>query len=80
VIVHEIPHVSVPNHGKLWKSLMRAHLGNHERFEEELENEGVKQSAPGGRCAVRPITHTASFNLTLIASFSACARSCFVPR
>jgi HsdM N-terminal domain/Protein of unknown function DUF45 len=26
VIVHELLHFSVPNHGKLWKSLMRAHL------------------------------------------------------
>jgi hypothetical protein len=30
VIVHELLHFSVPNHGKLWKSLMRAHLGDHE--------------------------------------------------
>lgn len=30
VIVHELLHFSVPNHGKLWKSLMRAHLGNYE--------------------------------------------------
>jgi predicted metal-dependent hydrolase len=36
VIVHELLHVSVPNHGKLWKSLMRAHLGDYERFEEQL--------------------------------------------
>ena len=28
VIVHELLHFSVPNHGKLWKSLMRAHLGD----------------------------------------------------
>jgi hypothetical protein len=27
VIVHELLHFSVPNHGKLRKSLMRAHLG-----------------------------------------------------
>jgi hypothetical protein len=26
-MVHELLHFSVPNHGKLWKSLMRAHLG-----------------------------------------------------
>lgn len=38
VIVHELLHVSVPNHGKLWKSLMRAHLGDYERFEEELRS------------------------------------------
>ena len=33
VIVHELLHVSVPNHGKLWKSLMRAHLGDYERYD-----------------------------------------------
>jgi len=30
VIVHELLHFFVPNHGKLWKSLMRAHLGEYE--------------------------------------------------
>ena len=37
VIVHELLHVSVPNHGKLWKSLMRAHLGDYEKHEETLK-------------------------------------------
>jgi predicted metal-dependent hydrolase len=32
VIVHELLHLFVPNHGKLWKSLMRAHLGVSEPF------------------------------------------------
>ena len=36
VIVHELLHFKVPNHGKLWKSLMRAHLGNYEKIEEKL--------------------------------------------
>ena len=36
VIVHELLHFSVPNHGKLWKSLMRAHLGSYEAMEAEL--------------------------------------------
>ncbi len=36
VIVHELLHVSVPNHGKLWKSLMRAHLGDYEALEARL--------------------------------------------
>jgi len=36
VIVHELLHFSVPNHGKLWKSLMRAHLGDYERIEKRL--------------------------------------------
>ena len=38
VIVHELLHFSVPNHGKLWKSLMRAHLGDYERLESKLRN------------------------------------------
>jgi predicted metal-dependent hydrolase len=36
VMVHELLHFSVPNHGKLWKSLMRAHLGDYERQERRL--------------------------------------------
>ena len=36
VIVHELLHFSVPNHGKLWKSLMRAHLGDYEAAKERL--------------------------------------------
>lgn len=39
VIVHELLHHHAPNHGKLWKSLMRAHLGNYESYEEELRRE-----------------------------------------
>ena len=37
VIVHELLHFFVPNHGKLWKSLMRAHLGDWEAIEKELK-------------------------------------------
>jgi predicted metal-dependent hydrolase len=37
VIVHELLHVHVPNHGKLWKSLMRAHLGDYEALESRLK-------------------------------------------
>jgi predicted metal-dependent hydrolase len=37
VIVHELLHFSVPNHGRLWKSLMRAHLGNYEPLELRLK-------------------------------------------
>ena len=37
VIVHELLHFHIPNHGKLWKSLMRAHLGEYERLEIELK-------------------------------------------
>ena len=36
VIVHELLHLEVPNHGKLWKGLMRAHLGNYEPLESRL--------------------------------------------
>ena len=37
VIVHELLHLAVPNHGKLWKSLMRAHLGDYDKTERELK-------------------------------------------
>ena len=40
VIVHELLHFFVPNHGKLWKSLMRAHLGDYERIEDRLKRLG----------------------------------------
>ena len=36
VMVHELLHFFAPNHGRLWKSLMRAHLGNYEKVEAEL--------------------------------------------
>jgi hypothetical protein len=36
VIVHELLHFRVPNHGRLWKSLMRAHLGDFEKLEAKL--------------------------------------------
>lgn len=37
VIVHELLHFFIPNHGKLWKSLMRTHLGEYEAYEIELK-------------------------------------------
>ncbi len=37
VIVHELLHFNVPNHGKRWQSLMRAHLGDYEKLEEKLK-------------------------------------------
>lgn len=37
VIVHELLHFFVPNHGKLWKSLMRAHLGDYEAAKRKLK-------------------------------------------
>jgi predicted metal-dependent hydrolase len=36
VIVHELLHFFIPNHGKLWKSLMRAHLGDYEKLAARL--------------------------------------------
>ena len=36
IVTHELLHFHAPNHGKLWKSLMRAHLGEHEQLEGEL--------------------------------------------
>jgi len=44
VIVHELLHFSVPNHGKLWKSLMRAHIGEYEHLEARM-----KQAAHNNR-------------------------------
>ena len=38
VIVHELLHFSVPHHGKLWKSLMRAHLGDYEKLAQKLND------------------------------------------
>jgi len=40
VIVHELLHLRVPNHGKLWKSLMRGYLGEWEEVREELNQRG----------------------------------------
>ena len=43
VIVHELLHFSVPNHGKLWKSLMRAHLGDYERLTADFRRQPAKR-------------------------------------
>ena len=40
VIVHELLHFFVPNHGRLWKSLMTVHLGNYKEFEDRLSDSG----------------------------------------
>ncbi|MCP1715470.1 putative metal-dependent hydrolase [Methanocalculus alkaliphilus] len=37
IVVHELLHFKIPNHGKLWKCLMRAHLGDYEKQEDELK-------------------------------------------
>jgi len=43
VIVHELLHFFVPNHGKLWKSLMRAHLGDYETLDKRLRHDAPTQ-------------------------------------
>lgn len=48
VIVHELLHLRVPNHGRLWKSLMRAHLGDYEGLHQRLPRQAVLSGAPGG--------------------------------
>lgn len=47
VIVHELLHLFVPNHGKLWKSLMRAHLGGFESSQEVLRQYDVSHGVHG---------------------------------
>jgi len=46
VIVHELLHLSVPNHGRLWKALMRAHLGDWEASAERLQQAASRCSGP----------------------------------
>ena len=44
VIVHELLHFFVPNHGKLWKSLMRVHLGPYEVLAGKLSESPLTES------------------------------------
>jgi len=39
VIVHELLHLSIPHHGKLWKALMAAHLGDWQAAEQRLRRQ-----------------------------------------
>jgi len=57
VIVHELLHFSVPNHGKLWKTLMRAHQGDYEHAEKERQKLtlGPAKQQSGEKCGLRPI-------------------------
>jgi predicted metal-dependent hydrolase len=48
VIVHELLHLSVPNHGRLWKALMRAHLGDSEASAERLRQAASRCSVQAG--------------------------------
>ncbi len=43
VIVHELLHFFVPNHGRVWKSLMAAYLGDYLALEARL-----RQAYPRG--------------------------------
>lgn len=43
VILQELLHFSVPNHGKLWKSRMMAHLGDHEELARRLQAVGERR-------------------------------------
>ena len=38
VIVHELPHLRLPNHGKLFKATMTAHIPDWKRYEIERNN------------------------------------------
>lgn len=42
IIVHELLHFKTPNHGKLWKSLMRAYLGDYREREIMLKKGAIK--------------------------------------
>lgn len=44
VIVHELLHDTAPNHGKLWKSLMRAHLGDYELLAKRLQHRLAREN------------------------------------
>ncbi len=47
VIVHELLHFSVPNHGRLWRSLMRVHLGDYEVSESRLKQQSKSYRQAG---------------------------------
>src|SRR4051812_16823738 len=47
VIVHELLHYSIPNHGKLWKSLMAAHLGPWQELEQRLKQVAAGRPVEG---------------------------------
>jgi hypothetical protein len=42
VIVHELLHFFVSNHGRVWKMLMRAHLGDYENMKSRLAKQANK--------------------------------------
>ncbi|HLF96815.1 MAG TPA: M48 family metallopeptidase [Methylococcaceae bacterium] len=46
VIVHELLHFFVPNHGRLWKSLMTAYLGDYPQLEARLRAKASQVIVP----------------------------------
>jgi predicted metal-dependent hydrolase len=53
VIVHELLHLCVPNHGRLWKALMRAHLGEWEAAADRLPRRSGRHSRRSRAAAMR---------------------------
>lgn len=45
VIVHELLHFRVPNHGRLWKALMMAYVGDYEKIEKRLKLMAVNKQS-----------------------------------
>ena len=43
VIVHELLHLKVPNHGRLFKALLKAYLGNHRNGENPSEKRPARK-------------------------------------
>jgi predicted metal-dependent hydrolase len=48
VIVHELLHLRVPNHGHLWKSLMKARLGDYEHLHQRLSAYSARMNGVTG--------------------------------
>ncbi|MGC8852217.1 MAG: M48 family metallopeptidase, partial [Hydrogenobacter sp.] len=42
VIVHELLHMIIPNHGRTFKTLLYTYLSNWEKLHEYLENNGKR--------------------------------------
>ena len=43
VIIHELVHFYVPNHGKLWKSYMNAYMPGWEKLDAQLKTKARKE-------------------------------------
>ena len=53
VIVHELVHLLVPNHGKVFKSFLSAYLPDWEERERRLRGEGEQGARPGASGRLR---------------------------